>query len=441
VLGSWQGDDEVQFVSLRMLAPGQQFLSNGGGRGGSDLLFDDAGGEAATRVVFTFTHDLTNGLQGARILIATAKLAALTGIEPDFVLPPGMLSPRAGRVCYRVNPPQAEGQTTGVIDCVAYGKFTGDNGPYGPPTPITPDDRSIQRVALNYRNVDDWTGVLRPTPTNNAGASAMLDTLCGDGLVSQGEECDGTALAGKTCASLGFASGDLACTQCHVDASDCSFCGNGAINGREECDGIDFGGRTCGALGFTGGDLSCTPTCRLSTRNCDPVFFVPGGGPPGPECLAEWRVTNATNRPGVTGKAPVRQRCKDGDAGCDADVAAGTCTFTLALCFDRDDARLAVGGKACRRASVESWTLLKPPAGDATSALVSAVAAVATSTTAANVVTFTPPLDGSEHCTDPVSIVVARRGRQPGTLLLRARTTAAGGKPRDVDTLKLVCTP
>src|SRR5262245_1630930 len=204
VLGSWQGNDEVQFISLRMLAPGQQFLSNSGGRGGSDLLFDDASGEAATRVVYTFTHDLTNGLQGARILIATPKLAApeVAGIEPDFTLPPHMLSPRAGRVCYRVNPPQAEGQTTGVIDCVAYGKFTGDNGPYGPPTPITPDDRSIQRVALNYRNVDDWTGVLRPTPTNNAGAAAMLDTLCGDGLVSQGEECDGTALAGKTCASL-----------------------------------------------------------------------------------------------------------------------------------------------------------------------------------------------------------------------------------------------
>jgi len=52
--------------------------------------------------------------------------------------------------------------------------------------------------------------------------------------VSQGEQCDGDALAGATCASRGFASGTLQCAQCHFDASGCSFCGNGVINGREE---------------------------------------------------------------------------------------------------------------------------------------------------------------------------------------------------------------
>ena len=131
------------------------------------------------------------------------------------------------------------------------------------------------------------------------------------------------------------------------------------INAREQCDGADLGGRTCAALGFTGGTLTCTPACRLSTRGCDPTFFVPGGGPPGPECLAEWRVMNAAGRPGADGKAAVRQRCRDGDVGCDADRAAGKCTFSVALCFDHADTRLP----RCRAAPIESWTIVKPTSG------------------------------------------------------------------------------
>jgi hypothetical protein len=439
VLGSWQGDDTIQFIELRMLAPGQQFLSNGGGsRGASDLVFDDASGSAGTRRSFVFTHDLALGEQGSRILLATPALAALAGVTPDFVLPPGMLAPHDGRVCYRVNPPQAS-NATGVIDCVAYGKFTGDVGPFGPPTRLTPDNRSLQRVALSGRTADDWASALGPTPTNDAGVAATLATLCGDGLVSQGEDCDGQALAGKTCASLGFATGDLACRECHLDTSRCSFCGNGAINGKEECDGPDVGGRTCASLGFTGGSLECSARCRVSTRSCDPTFFVPGGGPPGLDCLAEWQVTNAAGRPGVDGKAPVRQRCRDGDPGCDADTAFGVCAFTVAVCFDRSDARLATGGRACRRAAVESWTLLRP--GTGAEDLVAAVALLGASATAGGAVTFAPPLDASERCTDPVRVAVPTRGRRPGSLVLRARTAAAGGRPRDADALKLVCVP
>src|SRR5207244_1322257 len=154
----------------------------------------------------------------------------------------------------------------------------------------------------------------------------------------QGEQCAGDALGGATCASLSFASGTLTCTQCHFDTSRCSLCGDGVINAREQCDGADLGGRTCAALGFTGGTLTCTPACRLSTRSCDPTFFVPGGGPPGPECLAEWRVANALGRPGAPRPlvggghradvvAPARGEralCRPGrDRGADARAAAG----------------------------------------------------------------------------------------------------------------------
>src|SRR5207244_9096372 len=106
VLGSWQGDDSVQFVQLRMLAAGQQRLSDGGGtRGPAVLVFDDASGSPDTRRVFTFTHDLAIGLAGSRILLAPPRLTSLAGFPPDFVLPPGLLAPRAGPVAYFGKPP------------------------------------------------------------------------------------------------------------------------------------------------------------------------------------------------------------------------------------------------------------------------------------------------------------------------------------------------
>jgi len=437
VLGSWQGDDDAQFVELRLTAAGQTFLTNGGG---TALVFDDATASEGGRRVFTFTRNIANAAVGARILVGTAHLETVSGIAPDFVLPPGMLPPRAGRVCYFVNPPQPDGQSAGFLDCLAYGTFTGENGSFGTPVRLTPDNRALQRVDLSGSNVADWDAVLSPTPENNAGAGQMLSTLCGNAAISQGEECDGILLGGATCASLGFASGKLGCRQCHYDTSRCSFCGNNAINGKEQCDGPELRGRTCEALGFTGGTLACSDKCKLVTDGCDPTFFVPGGGPPGPECFAEWLVTNAGMRPGGDGRAPIRQRCEDGDAGCDADATAGACTFTVALCFDREDARLARGARPCRREGIESWTLLQP-APEAVGTLVSTVAALGPSTTTGGAITFSPALDTTERCTASVAITVPTRGARPGSLVVRARTVAAGGGPRDVDVLKLVCAP
>lgn len=443
MLGSFGGDDSVQFVELRMLAPGQRSLADGGG---TELVFDDATASAGGQRVFHFTFpDPNTAVEGSRVLVGTASLAAISGVQPDYTLPDGFLAPRAGRVCYVVNPPQAPFQTTGVIDCVAYGKFTADTGRFGPPTPLTPDGRSLQRVGTTGMTVDDWGATLTPTPESNGGAGATLPTSCGDGTIGAGEECDGTDFGGKTCASLGFARGTLACVQCHIDTGGCSVCGNGKINGGEQCDGMDLGGRTCQALGFTGGTLGCTDTCRLSTAGCDPTFFVPGDGPPGPECLAEWRIMNANGRPGGDGKARVRQRCKDGDPGCDADAVSGTCTFTLAVCLDRNDARLARGGRPCRRPPIASWTLLKPslagPDAAIATAVVDAVAALGTPTVAGGTVTWDPALGATERCTASIAVVVPAARGAAGMRLLRTRTIGAGPKLRDVDTLRLVCNP
>jgi hypothetical protein len=442
ILGSWQGDDDIQFVELRLLAPGQRSLSSAGGRGTTDLIFFDATGAPGAARVLTFTRDLDQSLAGSRVLVATPALAAFAGVTPDLVLPTGVLSPRAGRVCYRVNPPQDENQTTGIIDCVAYGKYGGATGVYGPPILLTPDNRSLQRVNTTGTNTVDFDATLEPTPQNNDGFVVGLRTLCGDGFISGGEECDGSVPDGKTCASVGFASGKLSCRQCHLDTSECSFCGNDAINTGEECDGADLGGRTCERLGFTGGTLDCSETCTISTAACDATFFVPGGGPRGPECLAAWRVLNGSRRPGSDGKAPVRQPCKSGDTGCDGDVLSGSCTFSLALCLDRDDARLAKGTLACTRSRIERVQLVKPAATDTNAAaLLAALGALGPSSLADGTVTFTPSLEANERCTATVPVTVPTRGAKPGKLVLKLATFAAGGRPVDRDTLRLVCIP
>jgi hypothetical protein len=158
---------------------------------------------------------------------------------------------------------------------------------------------------------------------------------------------------------------------------------------------------------------------------------VPGGGPAGSDCLGEWRLVNGTGRPGGDGKTKPRQRCRDGDATCDADAVKGTCTFTMAACLGRTDARLA----RCSPRGIESWTLVRSPDADLAGRLIAAVEALGPSTATTTTVTFTPALDATERCTADLPLVVPA-GR---AVKLLTRVTAAGGKPRDADTLKLAC--
>jgi Protein of unknown function (DUF1566) len=105
---------------------------------------------------------------------------------------------------------------------------------------------------------------------------AVCGAFCGNGVVDGAEACDGTALGGATCTSLGFASGVLACTgSCAFDTRGCVFsaaptCGNGVVEAPEQCDGTALGGATCGTLGFNAfiGTLACTAGCGFDTSGC-----------------------------------------------------------------------------------------------------------------------------------------------------------------------------
>jgi len=108
---------------------------------------------------------------------------------------------------------------------------------------------------------------------------------CGDAAINTvGEECDGAAFGGRSCASLGFDGGTLSCTAgCYFDTSGCTNatapcnCGNGTIDAGEDCDLGTLGGATCVSEGFVGGQLGCGSGCVFEASGCSPVRFVDNG--------------------------------------------------------------------------------------------------------------------------------------------------------------------
>ncbi|MFH2006646.1 MAG: DUF4215 domain-containing protein [bacterium] len=99
---------------------------------------------------------------------------------------------------------------------------------------------------------------------------------CGNGVreVVHGEECDVTDLGGKTCADdYCYDGGQLACTAwCTIDTSQCSgsppSCGDGLAECQEQCDLTDFKGKTCLSLGFSEGALACHSDCTYDLSGC-----------------------------------------------------------------------------------------------------------------------------------------------------------------------------
>ncbi len=95
---------------------------------------------------------------------------------------------------------------------------------------------------------------------------------CGDGLLNPPERCDGAALGGATCESLGFMGGVLACAPgCRAfDLTGCisSVCGDSQAQGVEQCDGADLKGESCVSLGFAGGTLGCGTACGFDLGAC-----------------------------------------------------------------------------------------------------------------------------------------------------------------------------
>ncbi len=109
--------------------------------------------------------------------------------------------------------------------------------------------------------------------TNNA------QSVCGNGLIELGEQCDGPNMAGLTCATLGYVSGELSCTSdsCVLDTSACMHCGpdgtpcstGNLCVSDETCQNDVCTGTVKDCSHITPPDECHMAMCNEATGNCD----------------------------------------------------------------------------------------------------------------------------------------------------------------------------
>ncbi|MEM2956603.1 MAG: LamG-like jellyroll fold domain-containing protein [Candidatus Pacearchaeota archaeon] len=114
----------------------------------------------------------------------------------------------------------------------------------------------------------------------------VQESVCGNGIIEEGEECDDGNLGGQTCQSLGYAGGELSCTLnheyeygygggCMFDTSQCiaHVCGDGICSAAtgENCNSCpaDCGCQAGYECYFQGGMYQCIymPTCSDGIKN------------------------------------------------------------------------------------------------------------------------------------------------------------------------------
>ena len=94
-------------------------------------------------------------------------------------------------------------------------------------------------AVVSYCRLPDGTGAWQTCAQSFGAANAAAMVVCGDGVIGEGEDCDGAALGGQTCEGLGlgFTGGTLGCAAtCSFDASMCESDSTVALNELESTD-------------------------------------------------------------------------------------------------------------------------------------------------------------------------------------------------------------
>jgi len=150
--------------------------------------------------------------------------------------------------------------------------------------------------------------------------------ICGDWIITHNEICDGFELGGKTCESLGFGAGTLACSEnCReFDTTGCGpslTCGDGIKNGTDVCDGNDLDWETCLTQGFEEGTLKCLPNCSgYDTSGCGKSLKCGNGN------IDTGEICDGNN---LNGRTCVHEGFEEGDLKCSEDCRS----FDTSDCF------------------------------------------------------------------------------------------------------------
>jgi hypothetical protein len=263
VLGGLNGNNNIQFVELRMCSPGQPFVS------GHQLRFYD--GSDVLKATFTFPSNVSMSSSGESILVATSEYNANnigpgsggSGGEADFVFSmANTVASNGGDPLHPIPAPNgkvtfAEGQGTGCagmvpIDSVAYGTATADYGTAAVALPNPSDNRALRESNLSgpTNNSTDYSlqatsataknvavgslGSDLDTPRNNLRqVSTFSNDTDGDGVLNANDLCPGTA-SGANVDSNG-------CSQAQVDTDLDGRCNPSAPSGGPPppCSGVD----------------------------------------------------------------------------------------------------------------------------------------------------------------------------------------------------------
>ncbi len=159
---------------------------------------------------------------------------------------------------------------------------------------------------------------------------------CGNSIVESGEQCDGALLGGHSCADRygSNAKGDVGCdpTSCKIKYDNCvpdiANCGNGVLDDGEDCDGDVLNNDSCDSIidGATG-SLKCTDVCKYDVSECRVSLCGNGVVDPGEECdttvpekLECKDVVNAT-----LGTLSCNAQCKLDISGCQKPKTGDLC--------------------------------------------------------------------------------------------------------------------
>jgi hypothetical protein len=171
-------------------------------------------------------------------------------------------------------------------------------------------------------------------------------TLCGNGIVDSGEECDsasansdtepnrcrtncqlpwcsdGVLDLGEACDD-GSSNSDTEPDACRTDCT-AAGCGDGVMDSGEQCDGTDLGSATCASLVSSTGTLGCNSGCTFDVGECDFIDWVALSGGSFEMGSTSWSFTQPVHNVTVSGFELTRAEVTVRQYGyC---VTAGSCT-------------------------------------------------------------------------------------------------------------------